>query len=374
MTEEIPKREKGVMVVNGPTKAVLTDRQFPDYAAFKIQFIRWLGNVGKSPKQAEGYAHDTVQQTSQATDRFYRWLWETEGGYTTGVTPENATGYMNHLVVAEDDYSNSYLSNTQKALKRLFKYRRAMKGATDEWDPDFSFGTPATNVRDYLTLEERRQIREAALEYGAIPSRKGLDAEERDHWRTHLSQRFEKPKSEVTPQDWDRANGWKIPSLVWVSLDTGLRPVEVKRATVGWVDVENRVLRIPKAESSKNQDHWIVGITDRTADALARWLSERELYEKYAETDALWLTRQGNPYGSSALIHVLTRLFKEAGIPTDNRQVSWYSIRHSVGTYMTRQEDLAAAQAQLRHKSPETTMRYDQTPVEDRREALNRMG
>ena len=41
---------------------------------------------------------------------------------------------------------------------------------------------------------------------------------------------------------------------------------------------------------------------------------------------------------------------------------------------MTREQGLAAAQAQLRHKSPETTMRYDQAPVEDRRNALNRMG
>ena len=54
--------------------------------------------------------------------------------------------------------------------------------------------------------------------------------------------------------------------------------------------------------------------------------------------------------------------------------MSWYAIRHSVGTYMTREEDLAATQAQLRHKSKKTTMQYDQVPVEDRRDALNRMG
>jgi integrase len=71
---------------------------------------------------------------------------------------------------------------------------------------------------------------------------------------------------------------------------------------------------------------------------------------------------------------VIGKLCEIAGINTDNRHMSWYSIRHSVGTYMTREEDLAAAQAQLRHKSPETTMKYDQTPVEDRRDALDRMG
>ena len=51
-----------------------------------------------------------------------------------------------------------------------------------------------------------------------------------------------------------------------------------------------------------------------------------------------------------------------------------YAIRHSVGTYMTREEDLAATKAQLRHKSVRTTMKYDAAPVEDRREALDRMG
>lgn len=54
--------------------------------------------------------------------------------------------------------------------------------------------------------------------------------------------------------------------------------------------------------------------------------------------------------------------------------MSGYAIRHSVETYMTREEDLAAAQMELRHESPETTMKYDQTPVEDRRDAIDRMG
>ena len=88
----------------------------------------------------------------------------------------------------------------------------------------------------------------------------------------------------------------------------------------------------------------------------------------------LFRSREKNTYKSSSLKYVLTRLCEIADIDTENRKMSWYSIRHSVGTYMTREEDLAAAQAQLRHKSPETTMKYDQTPVEDRRDALNRMG
>ena len=41
---------------------------------------------------------------------------------------------------------------------------------------------------------------------------------------------------------------------------------------------------------------------------------------------------------------------------------------------MTKERGLAAAKAQLRHSNPMTTMKYDQVPVEDRREALDKMG
>jgi len=107
---------------------------------------------------------------------------------------------------------------------------------------------------------------------------------------------------------------------------------------------------------------------------LKRWLHERENYERYSDTDALWLTREGNPYGRQALRRLLHRLCEIADISVENRQMSWYTIRHSVGTYMAREEDLAAAASQLRHKNPETTMKYDQAPVDDRRNALDRMG
>lgn len=94
----------------------------------------------------------------------------------------------------------------------------------------------------------------------------------------------------------------------------------------------------------------------------------------YDGRDERWLTREGNPYGSASLRRILHQLCEIAGIDYENRQMSWYTIRHSTGTYMTREEDLAAAQTQLRHKSPETTMKYDQAPVEDRQNALDRMG
>lgn len=41
---------------------------------------------------------------------------------------------------------------------------------------------------------------------------------------------------------------------------------------------------------------------------------------------------------------------------------------------MPKERDLAAAKAKLRHKNAKRSMKYDQVSVEDRRDALDRMG
>jgi len=363
----------GIKIVPQPSVEVLNERQLLDYRSQREDCLEWLLVMGKNPDKADGYAHQTVKNRAYRMDMFYRWVWDHEGRYTATVTHEHADAWLRHL--ARQDQSNVHKSNCRKAAQMLFKWRRFEHGL-GEWDPQLSFSTDdsASNPRDYLTRDERSKIREAALEYGSIPAYNALSPTARDRWKAYLAQRFEKPKSEVSPDDWNRANGWKIPSLVWASLDAGLRPIEVDRATVDWVDTDNNVFRIPKEESSKTTDNWITGLQDRTGDFLERWLQEREAYSLYDDTDALWLTRQGNTYQSSSLGYLLDRLCEIAGIQAENRDLSWYAIRHSTGTYMTREEDLAAAQSQLRHKNAETTMKYDQTPIEDRKNALDRMG
>lgn len=57
----------------------------------------------------------------------------------------------------------------QKCLKRLFKWRQHELGADVEWDPEYSFSAEQCQPWDFLTVEERRQIREAAPGYKSIP-------------------------------------------------------------------------------------------------------------------------------------------------------------------------------------------------------------
>jgi len=364
-----PEKVEGIVLIPGPTRDQLNERQLIAYKSHRKELIKWLSRMGKSPEKMEGYAYDTARNYATILDKFYRWVWSDVGSYTTDIGHEQGESYLRELVVADDEYSNSHLHNVKLALMAYFRFR----SDTEEWDPELPIQSPsdALQPKNYVTMEERTALREAALEIGTVPAYAALSPDERDEWRRFLARRFGKPVGEVTQSDWKRANGFKYPSIVHVSLDAGLRPIEVGRAQTYWVDVGNSVLRIPADESSKNEENWTVSLRRETAEYLARWLEEREMYDKYENTDQLWLTRHSNPYSSSSLRYVLESLREVANI---ERDISWYALRHSTGTYMTREEDLAAAKSQLRHKSVRTTMKYDQAPVEDRRDALDKMG
>jgi len=364
--------EIDVPLVPEENEHYLNRKQRVDYQNHRRKFIEWLLVFGKDPEAVEAYTRDTVYRTAYRCGKFDRFTWENENGYTVPLTHDHADSYMKHL--AYQEYSGSHRTNTQDSLKRYFNWRHC-EHSEEDWEPQYTFSKDSNvQPRDHLSRKERQQIRQTALEYGSIPGYASLTPIERRRWKQHIAQVLRKPMNEVVPADWDRMNGWKFTSLVWTSLDGGLRPIEVGHAKVSWIDTDNQVLRIPVSESAKNADNWHVSLTERTADALKRWISERENYDRYAGTDALWLTREGNPYGPQSLRRLLIRLCDQAGIDTENRKMSWYAIRHSVGTYMTREEDLAAAKAQLRHKSVQTTMKYDAAPVEDRQDALKRMG
>lgn len=370
----MPTNAQGVRTVPEKTAEEFDERHLIDYQSYMEQLLKWLLNVGEDPERAEGYSEATIDTSAYQIDKFHRYVWEElEDGYTLQFTTEHADRFMEHI--AMQDWQQNYKAALQKSLKREFRYRGRRHGG-DTWDPEFNFWdqTGSHQPRDFLSKKERGMIREAALEYGSIPTYNNLSVEKRSEWKAYLAQRFEKPKHRVTKRDWKHANSWKFPSMVWTSLDAGLRPIEVERAVTDWIDTDNEVLRIPREDSSKNSDNWVSALSPRTVKALEKWMEEREFYDKYDDTRKLWLTRQNNPYNSNTLAYVLKRLCEIAGIDYENRNMSWYTIRHSVGTQMSREEGLGAAQTQLRHKDQRTTMRYDQAPVEDRQAALERMG
>lgn len=344
-----------------------------DYRDFKLQLLSWLHAYGKDPEKGNGLAMTTLESTHYKLETAFRWLWMTEEKYTKEFTPTHADDFIEGLA-----HSPSMIESTvhhhAKDIKRLFKFSNHVQGKNYDWSPEIELSQSGTgDERQYLRRDAFKPLYEAALNHSSVKSyhNKNMSAEERDQLKTFVSQRLGIPKENVGPEEFKQANTWKYPSMIATTLDTGLRPIEVGRATVGWVNLDDNELTIPKDESSKNEGHWNCAIKQQTANALSRWLDERDSYDKYDGTDALWLTQQAKPYSSSSCNALLERIRESGNVPIpENQDFSWYSIRHGVATMWANKIGPHHAKEQLRHKNVKTTMKYLHSNAEKRGSAV----
>jgi integrase len=200
--------------------------------------------------------------------------------YTLRITQNHAEEFL--LNLAAQDHKQSYKIGFEKALKCLFKWKHHKRGS-DLWDIDFSFDSPEPRApEDTLNQNELMLLRESALDYGDIPTYDNVSPEERDQWNAYLAQRLGKPKSKISPEDWENTRGWKIPSLICTSIDAGLRPREVQRLKISWLDLDVGLLRIPDTDSDKT---WDAVLQDQSTSILENWIDERRRYDKYTNSD-----------------------------------------------------------------------------------------
>jgi len=338
-----------------------------NYAGFKEDFLKWMLRTGKSPAKGNGYAEHTVRQTHYRIEYAFRWKWNRDG-MTTDFTAEDADTYINFLS-KRTKRSESEVAKFQKAIKRLFKYYKHSKGRDYEWEPEHRSDKSGESMsHNYFKKHELSRLYNAAIEISSFKSynNNNMTSEERERLKIHLSQRLGKSKSEIGEQDFREANSWKIPSIVSLCCDAGLRPIEVERSTVNWINFHDSELVIPYNESSKGDEMWEIVISTKTMRALENWMKERESLEKYDNTDSIWLTKYENPYGAQSLGGLLDRLVDEAGIEERNRNLTWYSIRRGVATLWANEEGIHNAKEQLRHKDIETTERYVNSGVAER--------
>lgn len=366
---------EGTPLVPQGTRSLLNERQHVTYRAYREQFVHWLYEAAKAPQKDIGYAARTADRRSYRAAAFERWYFN-QSGYSLAYEPAHADQYLCER--EGRGLAETTLSHDQKALVNIFDYWHHRENR-DRYEPDERYTSDGATyfTGDYLTRKERRALREAALEFGTIPHYSGVTPSERTEWNRYLAQRFGKPLTDIGPDDWDRANDMKIASLVMVSLDTGLRPCEVERSSVTWCDIRNERLTIPPEDAAKARDDgrpWFPSLTSETTEVLAEWLRQREQYPKYEDRTELWLTRKGNPYQSQSLSRLMSRLADAADVPQENRQLTWYSIRRGLATGLIDVSDLSTAQTQLRHKSPYSTIRYDQAPHKRRQDALRKLG
>ncbi|MFC6718898.1 tyrosine-type recombinase/integrase [Natrialbaceae archaeon GCM10025810] len=371
-------------VLQNTYQEVFGQRRTVEFFGEMDRFLQWMVTRGIEPtkRNPTGYDRSTAENNLQRLGKAFPLLWQQNGSYTLQIPNALTDWYIEQLEDDEitKDSGKPYAESTKrKHACALFAYKRwlADQRGGEPWRPHTLFDgeTPDRPMADPVTLEERKLLREQVLEYKTVKQYKNCTPEERDRIRGELAQRLGKPKSEVTKADWETVNTcWKFPSLIYVSLDTALRPIEVETAKVNWVNLSEERLEIPKEDAVKNDSHWKNPITSRTADALERWFRQRDADPAYDDTDHIWLTREGNPYTSGPLGRNLRTLMEEAGIDISGRDISWYSLRHSLGTYYaTISNNLEEVRQQLRHKRIESTLRYVHPPDEDVQANLDKL-
>lgn len=370
------------VTISESLKEALNDRQLVDFQDHRQKFVEWMRENGKDPERHDGLADRTIKNYEYRLNAFYEWLWTQNGGYTKALTTKLADEYVRQLntdAITQRDgtpYKEDSKRKTVNALQKLYAWRTYQFGDS-EWVPKIVFSDDdpfPENRADVFMIDELRRLREGVLEYDTIPAYNDLTPTGRNRWKKYLAQRLGKPKSEVSPTDWERVNtSWKIPSLVLVSIDAGLAPIEVGRATFDWFRFEKETMLIPRSDAAKERDAFEIPLRSDTVDALRRWKKQRKNIEAYDGRDEVWLTRKRNPYSSKSLCNLIRNLCDWVGIDHTDRKIVWYSLRHSIGTYLAKEGDLFEAKDQLRHRNLETTLKYRHFDVEDRKDTLERL-
>jgi len=344
-----------------------------DYRDFKRELLSWLATYGKNPEKHEGLAETTLESTHYKLETVFRWLWRYEGQYTTRFTPEHANKFI-RVLDQSDGMIDSTVLHHAKDIQRFFRFNNYVRGTEYEWEVDIELSQSNGDERDYLRRSAFEPLYQAALDHSSVKGYHSVTPEERSELKAFVAQRLGIPKEKVGPDEFKQANSWKYPSMISVTLDTGLRPIEVGRAKVSWVNLEDNELNIPKEESTKNEAHWNCAIKKRTAKTLRRWLDERASLEKYDGREELWLTQKSSQYGSKSCNALLHRVIDNGDVPIpEHRDISWYSIRHGVATYWANHVGPHHAKEQLRHKSLNTTMKYLHSDAETRNSAVEQI-
>jgi integrase len=317
-----------------------------------------------------GLSESTAENELRRVDQSMRWAW----CHLEFRAPRFGVEQLDAVVEALDDdliskdgepYAESAKRKQTNALQKYAEFE------SFGWTPPVKFRDEATDGPDHLEREEMKSLRVVVMEFTRV-GEGTLDTEEQlEQARADLAQRIGKKKSEITDERiFEARQTWKYVAMIKLALDIGPRPALVERMETGWLQLQTGEIHVPPSQAVKNDIPWDCALQRDTVLALRKWLAEREERELYDGRDALFLTREGNRYQSSSLNPVFRDLLDAAGIEAGNRQLTWTSIRHGLGTKIAKKGALTEASQQLRHASLESTMTYVHPTAEDIRECL----
>lgn len=347
--------------------------------AFLEEYYDWLRERGRNPARNQPMADNGAGNYHARIDQLYRFALRFDDLHKvprlTQSQADELIRQLDHDKITKqsgDPYADGSKRKFSDALQKYFEWLHNTDIVDDEWEPKVVFVDGDPESADSLSYAERHLIRKAALDYGSLPAYYETDPDERDRLEGLIAQRIGKQKRDITQEDWQAADtSRKTGSLIAVTLETGMIPIEIEYATLDWYDPGKQVFVIPEEYAAKDRPTTELPLTDETADVFSAWIRERRHLDAYDDTRRIWLNQRGNPYGSGNLCYLLRQLCEEADIDHDNRKIVWYSLRHNLGQTVEDTADISTAKDQLRHQYIETTKNiYGETVTEKRRATL----
>ena len=347
-------------------------------------FYDWMLKKGNNPRREKGLKEGTASNYIDRIDQLHRFsITYIDPEELTTIDDADADTLLRLIDLGEitkqrganagDEYDESAKRKFGDALQKYFEWRYYEGSKEYEWKPKINFSDSHGESAYRFTYRELGLVLNEAESYGSLPSYYDTTDEERDRINGLVAQRLGLPKEDVTQNDWLHAD-WssKINSLVTVSYDAGLTPIEIANARTAWYDPQTQTLKIPTEFACKEREKQKVGLADDSATNLSNWIRERRHLKVYDGSNKLWLNREGNPYQSGSLCNIIRNLCEEAGVKTEGRKVVWYSLRQTMGQKVTDEGELSEANDQLRHEFLGTTQEnYNRTPVEKLQARLN---
>jgi integrase/recombinase XerC/integrase/recombinase XerD len=156
-------------------------------------------------------------------------------------------------------------------------------------------------------------------------------------------------------------------AIVSLLLRTGLRTIEVIRASVGDITFKGsqRVLLI-QGKGRDEKDNFVL-LTDKTYKPIADYLASRGPLDR---SEPLFTSTSNNSKGEALTTRSISYIAKEGlkAIGLDEKAFTAHSLRHTTAVNILRAGgSLETVQFTLRHSNPATTQIYTATLNEERR-------
>ena len=152
-------------------------------------------------------------------------------------------------------------------------------------------------------------------------------------------------------------------AIVTLGCSTGMRVSEISNIDLSDIDFEAKEIKIV-AKGNKTRT---IYIGDNTIAALQEWLKDRPKFLKWGESDALFLSRNGNRISIDAIRHMLAAETEEL-----DKHITPHKMRSTCAMKLyDKTGDIYLTAQQLGHANVKNTMIYAKATEEKRRMAAD---